>query len=166
MTQSSEPQGCLGMILRALGLELAGRGAGLQPAQVRVNKYFITNAEADFFRVLRVVVADRGHILAQVSLRQLLWLPGNNHSNPGRSAWQNKIAAKSVDFVICDPATLRPRLVIELDEPSHARPERQIRDEEVELMLNSAGLPFVRVITSRSYNTRELAATILPYLTA
>jgi very-short-patch-repair endonuclease len=116
--------------------------------------------------VLRVVVADRGHILAQVSLRQLLWLPGNNHSNPGRSAWQNKIAAKSVDFVICDPATLRPRLVIELDEPSHARPERQIRDEEVELMLNSAGLPFVRVITSRSYNTRELAATILPYLTA
>jgi hypothetical protein len=131
---------------------------------VQINKYFVSNAEGDFFRVLRQVVGDRGHVLAQVSLRQLIWFPGNNHSNPGRQTWQNKVAAKSVDFVVCDPASLWPKLVIELDEPSHARPERQNRDEEVEAILDAAGLPIVRVLTSRSYDTRELETAIGPYL--
>jgi hypothetical protein len=162
---AQSPVGCLGIILRALGIHPASPGVEpLQLPKVMVNKYFITNAEADFFRVLRSVVGDHGHILAQVSLRQLLWFPGNSQSNPGRGTWQNKAAAKSVDFVVCEYATLRPRLVIELDEPSHARPERQSRDEEVQMMLKGAKLPIIRVITSRSYNTRELADTILPYL--
>jgi very-short-patch-repair endonuclease len=129
-----------------------------------MNKYFVSDAEADFFRVLQRVVAGRAHVLAQVSLRQLLWLPGSNQTNPGRSAWQNKIAAKSVDFLLCEGATLRPLLVIELDEPTHARPHRQGRDAEVEQLLHSAGLPFIRVLTSRTYDTRELAAAVEPYL--
>jgi very-short-patch-repair endonuclease len=53
--------------------------------------------------------------------------------------------------------------VIELDEPSHARPERQTRDEEVEAILTAAGLPVVHVLTSRTYDTRELEAAIAPY---
>ena len=114
--------------------------------------------------VLVRVIGGRGHVLAQVSLRQLLWLPGTNQSNPGRSTWQNKIAAKSVDFVVSDPATLRPLVVIELDEPTHARPARQDRDEDVETMLRAAGLPYLRVLTSRTYDTRELAAVVAPYL--
>jgi very-short-patch-repair endonuclease len=126
----------------------------------------VSNAEADFFRVLTRVVGSRGHILAQVSLRQLLWMPGNNQTNPGRATWQNKIAAKSLDFVVSDLATLRPRVVIELDEPSHARPERQTRDEDVQTILEAARLPVLKVLTSRNYDTRELAATILPYLAA
>jgi hypothetical protein len=87
-------------------------GTGLP--KVQVNKYFVSNAEADFSRVLVRVVGTRGHVLSQVSLRQLVWFPGNNQTNPGRQTWQNKVAAKSVDFVICDSATLRPKLVIEL----------------------------------------------------
>jgi very-short-patch-repair endonuclease len=69
-----------------------------------------------------------------------------------------------LDFVVCHPATLQPLVVIELDEPSHAEPRRQTRDEEVEAMLRKAGLPLLRVLTSRGYNTRELAETVLPHL--
>lgn len=132
--------------------------------KVQVNRYFVSDAEANFFRVLEHVVGSRGHVLAQVSLRQLLWMPGNNKTNPGRAIWQNKVAARSIDFLICDPQTLRPRLVIELDEPSHARPDRQTRDEEVQAILRAAELPFLRVLTARMYHTRELAETVLPYL--
>ncbi|MDB5328595.1 MAG: topoisomerase type zn finger domain protein, partial [Phycisphaerales bacterium] len=117
-----------------------------------------------FFRVLYRVVSTRGHVLAQVSLRQLLWLPGNNQSNPGRATWQNTIAAKTVDFVVADPATLRPLVVIELDEPSHSRPERQTRDDEVEAVLRAAGVPVLRVLTSGNYDTRELEAALGPYV--
>lgn len=160
----NEPIGCLGVLLRLFGIGGESRPRSNSLPKAQVNKYFVSNAEADFFRVLKRVVGDRGHVLAQVSLRQLLWMPGNNQSNPGRSAWQNRIDKRSVDFVVCDPSTLTPKLVIELDEPSHARPERQTRDEQVDAMLQAAKLPTIRVLTSRSYDTRELAATILPYL--
>lgn len=162
---ATEPRGCLGLILSLFGL--SSRTQGAAPAglpDVRVNRYFVSDAEASFFRVLRSVVGDRGHVLAQVSLRQLLWLPGNSRSNPGRGTWQNKVAARTVDFVVCHPATLQPLVVIELDEPSHAEARRQTRDEEVEAMLRKADMPVLRVLTSRGYSTRELAEAILPYL--
>lgn len=158
----AEARGCLGFLFGWRGE--AGRQASAGVPAVQVSKYFISDAEADFFRVLQRVVGTRGHVLAQVSLRQLLWFPGTAQSNPGRGTWMNKVAAKSVDFVVCDPATLRPRVVIELDEPTHARPERQERDEVVEALLEKAGLAYVRVLTSRGYDTRELSATILPHL--
>ncbi len=156
--------GCLGFLFGKIG-SVADRDRQTMP-KVMINKFFVTNAEADFYRVLCRVVGTKGHILAQVSLGQLLYLPGSNQTNPGRGAWWNKICRRSIDFVICDPATLRPLLAIELDEPSHAKPERQTRDEEVGTMINAAGLPFVRVLTSRAYETRELSAVILPLLNA
>lgn len=160
----NRPVGCLGFLFRLF------RSGGTRPTpvsslpKVQVNKYFVSNAEADFFRVLARVVGGRGHVLAQVSLRQLVWFPGSNQSNRGRATWQNKVAAKAVDFVLCDPATLRPKLVIELDEPTHARPSRQTRDDDVEAILQAAGLPVLRVLTSRAYETRELEAALQPYL--
>ncbi len=130
-----------------------------------VSTKFVSRAEAGFFRVLHKVVGDRGHILGQISLSQLLFFPGSERSHPGRLGWHNKARGKTIDFLICDPATLRPRLAIELDEPSHAEPHRQTRDEEVELLLRVAGLPLIRVLTSRGYETRELWASISPHLT-
>jgi len=159
-----QPRGCLGVIFRLFGPgDTAAKGGEAFP-QVRVNKYFVSDAEANFFRVLRKVVGDRGHALAQVSLRQLLWFPGNSRTNPGRQAWLNRVAGKSVDFLVCDPSTLRPKVVVELDEPSHANAERQARDEHVEDVLEAAGVPVVRVLTSRIYDTRELEYALREHL--
>ncbi len=80
--------------------------------------------------------------------------------------WRNKVGQKSVDFVVCEAGTLRPLVVIELDEPSHAKPERQTRDEDVEAILGAAKLPLLHVLTSRNYDTRELEAAIGPFLGA
>lgn len=157
-----EAQGCLfGWLTKLFGQSERAASGGPALPQVMVNKQFVTAAEADFFRVLRAVVGTRGHVLAQVSLRQLLWFPPKQ---PGLQGWRNKTAGRSIDFVICDPATLWPRVAIELDEPSHARPERQTRDDEVERLLAAAGLPLVRVLTSRVYETRELEEWIGPHL--
>lgn len=161
---SNTPSGCLGFLFGSSQQSTTTKTSAALLPKAQLNKYFISDAEANFFRVLHRVVGERGHILAQVSLRRLIWLPGDNKTNSGRATWQNKIAAKSVDFVICDPAMLRPLVAIELDEPSHARADRQTRDDEVEAILHAAGLPLLRVLTSRAYDTRELADTIMPYL--
>lgn len=129
-----------------------------------VNKYFLSGAECNFFRVLRHVVEPRGYVLAQVALNRLLYLPGSSKTNPGRGKWWGHIAQKSVDFVVCDAATLRPILAIELDDSSHAQARRESRDEVVEQACRAAGLELHRVTCSHTYDTRELRDLILPYL--
>ena len=158
------PAGCLAFILGLLGLRPKAAPAPAGMPQVMVSTRFVSGAEADFFRVLRAVVGDRGYVLAQVSLGRLLYFPGNNATNPGRLRWWNKVCQRSVDFLVCDPATLKPLLAIELDEPSHDAPKRQARDEEVHGLLKAAGLVALRVRTRRNYDTRVLADLVLPHL--
>jgi hypothetical protein len=120
--------GCLlGWLFNLLG-ERGGSApvGGQRMPRVIVDKKFVSPAEAEFFRVLRAVVGTRGHVLAQVSLRQLLWFPPEQERSIVQ-AWRNRVAQKSIDFLVCDPATLRPLVAIELDEPSHASPSRQTR---------------------------------------
>ena len=84
MDMSNIPSGCLGFLF---GRRQGRYDVGFATAfpRVQVNKFFVSDAEANFFRVLRRVVGEQGHILAQVSLRQLLWMPRNNQTNPGRA---------------------------------------------------------------------------------
>jgi very-short-patch-repair endonuclease len=135
------------------------KGAPALP-QVQLNKKFISYAEVEFFRVLQQIVGGNGLILAQVSLKQLLYFPGNNQTNPGRRTWQNKVAQRCVDFVIVDPKSLRPILVIELNDRSHEQEDRILRDAEVKAILQAAGVPFLPIPQTKTYDRRDLAVRI------
>jgi hypothetical protein len=63
-----------------------------------------------------------------------------------------------VDFLLCNPKTLKPVFAIELDDSSHARADRQERDALVEEVFAAAHLPLLRIPASQSYNTSELIA--------
>ncbi len=78
---------------------------------------------------------------------------------PGRewqAAW-NRIAARHVDFALCEFDTLRPRLVIELDGRSHRRPDRVEHDAFVDRVFAEAALPILHVPFRRAYDPGELA---------
>jgi len=157
----SDRLGCLGIILRLLGFS---RGpAPLPEPEARVNRSFISDAEADFFHVLKKVVGEHGHVLAQVSLRQLFYFPGGRDT-PGRSSWFAKMGSRSVDFLIVDPRTLVPKVGVELDDSTHESKKRMTRDEEVEKVFASGGLPLVRIRLSASYDAKKLAALLMPLL--
>lgn len=132
--------------------------------QVSLSKKFPSQAELAFFRVLRQALGDRGHILYQVSLQQLLFFPGNNQNTPNRTSWSNKVRARSIDFLIVDNQTLSPRVAIELDDSSHNRSDRATRDDEVNLLLKTAGLPIVRIRVTSSYETKDLQRLLSEYL--
>ena len=57
----------------------------------------------------------------------------------------NKIKAKHTDFVFCDPQTLEILAGLELDDPSHDRPERMERDTFVDNAYAAAGIPLIHV---------------------
>lgn len=123
---------------------------------------FLSAAERNFFHVLYSIVGHNYLVCAKVNLADLFYVPSRD-SNEYRT-YTNKIDRKHVDYVLCDPQTLIPRLGIELDDSSHNRADRQQRDYFVDNVFAAAGLPLLRVKVQRSYAINELEIALFPYL--
>ena len=123
----------------------------------RRTEHLLTAAERSFSGVLRQVVEDTYHIAWKVRMADLIYVPPGTKD---RQRHMNRILAKHLDFVLCDPETSAPLLAIELDDSSHLGLDRRKRDAFVNSALSAAGLPLLRVTVRRSYAGRELAASI------
>ena len=112
-----------------------------------------TKSELRFYRSLQKAVQDDWDIFAMVRIADLLRVEKDAKQ---KRKWLNKILAKHIDFVLCDPGSLQPILCIELDDPTHNRPDRVERDIFVNKAFESAGLPLLRVPTQPAYRAREI----------
>lgn len=120
-------------------------------------QYFLTRAEHEFYNALLQAVGNEYHIFAQVHLPTLLenkivgqnWMAAFRHINQ-----------KSVDFVLCDKIDISPKLAIELDDKSHDKPGRQLRDREVNDIFMNAGMPLLRIKNHGRFDPQELSALI------
>ena len=97
-------------------------------------------SQAEQVLYFRLVQALPKHIiLAQVQLSRLLGVKkGNNYQ-----AWSNRINRMSADFVVCNKDSSIVA-VIELDDTTHQREERQAADAKKNKALTSAGIPIIR----------------------
>lgn len=120
----------------------------------QAKEYFMTKSENDFFRMLNNVAGDRYFIFPQVHLSAILdeKIKGQNW----KAAFKH-INGKSVDYVLCDRQTLKPAYAVELDDYTHSYSNRQERDQEVERMFQSAGIPLVRFNNYKSITDDEMA---------
>jgi very-short-patch-repair endonuclease len=123
---------------------------------------FLSPGEASFFRVLLRTVSDDLMVFPKVRLADLIY-PPKQDSQYG--AWQ-RINRKHVDFVLCATETLRPRLVIELDDRSHRQRDRIARDVFVDEIFAEVGLPILRVPARYAYASAQLATMIQEALSA
>ncbi len=119
--------------------------------------HLLTAAEGDFFAVLQAAAPAGMLIFAQIRLANLVEV--QRWARRDKTHWY-KIQAKCVDFVVCEPHTFIPRLVIELDDSSHDRADRQARDAFVDSVLVAAAMPILHVRWQRRYDTGALAAQI------
>jgi very-short-patch-repair endonuclease len=139
----------------------------LKPGKVVAYPYgirdeFLTPAELSFHHVLRSVLSSDATIAMKVRLSDLLFTRQPN-SNQGA---MNRIHMKHVDFVICETATMKPRLAIELDDATHGRSDRKERDEFVDEAFKAAGLPVLHVKAAHGYNPPQLFADIQKAITS
>lgn len=114
--------------------------------------FLLTKAEAIFYHVLRDMTKGHLVIFPHIALRDLVTIVDRSDY----FTYYNKIDRKQMDFVLCDPRTLQPIFVIELDDSSHNRPDRMLRDAFVEVVLESAKIPLVRVPVKHHYDQKEL----------
>jgi len=90
-----------------------------------------------YFRLIQAL--PEHIILAQVQLSRLLGVKkGNNYQ-----AWSNRINRMSADFVVCNKDSSIVA-VIELDDVTHKRGNRQAADAKKDRALGSAGIQVVR----------------------
>lgn len=155
-----EPKGCLAAILSLFGINLGGPAAVGTELPYRQRDDFLSAAELSFYRVLANAVGNRAVICCKVNLADVFFVVRPNENQ----GYRNKIDRKHVDFLLCDPATMKPRCGVELDDSSHARRDRQDRDEFVDQVFAVAGLPLVRVPAQAAYNPTGLLALVEPHL--
>ncbi|HLO29227.1 MAG TPA: DUF2726 domain-containing protein, partial [Anaerolineales bacterium] len=67
----------------------------------------------------------------------------------------NKFFRKHVDFLLCEPETLKPAFGIELVKPV-SRSETREGDQFMEDLFRSVGLPLVHVQSSEHYSEQDL----------
>jgi hypothetical protein len=131
-----------------------------EPLPYRVRNEFLSAAEISFYHVVRGIVGDQAVIQTKVGLGDIFYVTRPNENQAARS----RISQKHVDFLLCEPKTLDPLAAIELDDSSHARADRQERDEFVNRVFETAGLPLLRFPVRYSYSTDEVAQRLAPFL--
>ena len=117
----------------------------------------VTKAELRFYKALLKASQDDFEVFAMVRMADLLRV---EEKAANRRKWINRVLAKHIDFVLCDPGSLEPRICIELDDSSHNRPDRHQRDEFVDRAFESAGLPLLRIGIQKNYPPREIRQLI------
>ena len=130
----------IGIVLKLLAARIESQKSGTQsddsyPYVCRDS--LLRPGERAFFPALQQACTNRFVIFTQVQLSKLIY---PRAGIPKWQSYQNKINRKSVDFVLCNPATLKPQLIIELDDKTHTREDRRSRDDFVNNALKAAGV--------------------------
>lgn len=112
----------------------------------------LSPAELSFFKVLQNVVGQSVLICPKVRLADILKpIEKQNYQTA-----LNKISRKHVDFVLCDPVTTKIIGVIELDDKSHDRSDRVVRDTFVDGAFAAAGIQIIHFKANVSCSVEEI----------
>src|SRR6266480_2019529 len=134
------------IIIAVVSVQLISKNAKRSSKSSAIYRYgrkdfFMNRAEHEFFDVLIDVVGNGYYVFPQVHLSTIL-----EHRIKGQD-WRaafRRINGKSVDFVICDKAYIKPLLAIELDGRSHDVEAVRQRDVDVERIFEGAELRLLR----------------------
>jgi hypothetical protein len=118
----------------------------------RLRETFLSTPELALLRVLQNMAGRHYVICPKVALNDLFYIVRPNEN----VHFFNKFFRKHVDFLLCEPNTLKPVLGIELVKPV-SKTETREADQFMEDLFLSAGLPLVHVPSSEHYSENDLA---------
>jgi len=123
----------------------------------RRRPHLISKGERVFWHPLYRAVRGKYRIFCKVRLLDVVE-PACGRREARRLS--GSIGRYHVDFVLCDPETTEPMLVIELDDRSHQSPQQTKRDRFKDEVLAVGGVPIYRVPAQQAYDPIELADEI------
>jgi hypothetical protein len=119
-------------------------------------KQLLTPNEVDFYRRLVAACGSRWIVLAQVSMGALMDTT-LKPSHPRYWDARNKFSQKICDFVLCEPSSLKPVLIVELDDVMHDFKKDEVRDT----LAARAGYQTLRFWSRKKPSIQELKQHII-----
>jgi hypothetical protein len=119
----------------------------------RLREHFLSTPERALLRALQSMVGERYLICPKVALNEIFYIVRPNEN----VHFFNKFFRKYVDFLLCDPETLKPAVGIELLKPVF-RTETRESDQFMSELFLSARLPLVHIQSSEHYAEKDLTA--------
>jgi len=117
----------------------------------RLREQFMSTPELALLRVLQTMVGGHYVLCPKVALNDVFYIVRPNEN----VHFFNKIFRKHVDFLLCEPSTLKPAIGVELVKPV-AKNETREADQFMEDLFLSAGLPLVHVPSNDHYSEKDL----------
>lgn len=118
----------------------------------RSRRYLLSKNELAFFHVLTIAVRGGYYVFAKVRLADVVTVSADLwDKTPGR-----RISQKHLDFVLCERHSTRIIAAIELDDRSHAKPDRRRRDAFLNQVLLAARIPLFRQRAQSSYTPEQI----------
>ncbi len=150
----------VGIVLFILVLKLKQKSGQSKDFPYTNNEVLFTPAERSFFGVLEQAIGDKYRVFGKVRVADVVSVK----SLSDRSAWQrafNRISAKHFDFVLCRNDDITVFAAIELDDKSHQKNQRQIRDVFMAELCNAIGLPLIQVPAQSAYSVSDIRTKVL-----
>lgn len=116
-------------------------------------KSYITPCEFDFLIMLRKIDSSRYEVLPQCALLSVI-------DKVTETSYRNELF-RIVDYVFVDAVTFAPLLLVELNDRSHLRADRKMRDEKVNEICSKAKLPLVTFTTAQIDDYAFVKKTVL-----
>lgn len=117
----------------------------------RLRDTFLSTPELALFRVLQAMAGRHYVICPKVALNDIFYIVRPNEN----VHFFNKFFRKHVDFLLCEPVSLRPAIGIELVKPVGRNGARETDQFMQELFL-SARLPLVHIPSSENYSPADV----------
>ena len=121
-------------------------------AEYRAKRAVMTQPEAELYRRLNAILGARFTVLPQVSLSAIV----DKVSGGGFRTELFRV----VDFCVTDTRNYQPLLIIELNDASHGREERKLRDEKVSAICEDAGIPLLALTLDEAKDERRLRSEL------
>jgi len=106
----------------------------------------MNESEQALFINLQKALGDTHIVLSKVRIEDFVEVSKEKaHSYKNHWGLRGRIKSRHVDFLVCDRATTKPLLAIELDGKSHNGAQRQKRDDFVDELYKAIGLPIEHI---------------------
>ena len=127
-----------------------------EPQKYETKPAIATQKEQEFYLLLSTAIQNNYAILQQVSLNSII-------DKKLQNTFRNELF-RSIDFVIADPNTTQPLLLIELNDLSHLRPDRQARDQKVKEICDIAQIPLLTFWTKDYHTVDSIKQQLQQYI--
>ncbi|QQR77154.1 MAG: DUF2726 domain-containing protein [Candidatus Moraniibacteriota bacterium] len=136
------------LIVIAIKPFLRRNGRSVDFSLYRKKDRVMNESEQALFINLQKTLGDRYIVLSKVRIEDFVEA---THGIGGYGA-RGRIKSRHVDFLICDRATTKPLLAVELDGKSHQGEDRQKRDRFVDELYKTIGLPIRHIPVGSNFS--------------